>query len=90
MVQLDWNNLGFVLASEHRKKVLLVIANNPQTPKEIATKTGLYLSHVSKTLKELREKGLVELLSPSLRRGRIFSITPIGKELALVLKERIQ
>jgi predicted transcriptional regulator len=76
----DWNAYGFVIASEYRKKVILALAERPRTPKDIARITGLYLSHVSNTLTELREKKLVELLSPTLRRGKIFGITDRGQQ----------
>ena len=87
MVTLDWDAYGFVLASEYRKKVILAIADEPRTPKDIARMTGMYLSHVSNTLKELRDRKLIELLSPSLRRGQIYGLTSQGRQVFEKLKQ---
>ena len=78
----NWEKLGFVLAGKYRSHVVEVLKEGPRTPKKISQQTGLYLSHVSKTLKELVNAGLVECLTPNLRRGRIYGLTSIGTEIA--------
>lgn len=35
---------------------------------------------MSKTLKELRTKGLIECLTPSRKKARLYSITKLGSE----------
>ena len=79
---MQWKMLGYVLASKYRQKVILALIKGERTPREIADSTGLYLSHVSSTLSELENKGLVKCLTPDLRRGKLFRLTEMGKKIA--------
>jgi len=76
-----WEKLGYLIAGKYRAKVMACLSERPMTPKQISEKTGLYLSHVSLTLKELMKIGLVESLTPGLRRGRLYGLTKNGKEI---------
>jgi len=78
-----WELVSFVSRSEQRKKILSVLIE-PITPSDIAKKTSLYSTHVSRALKEFIEKGLVECLTPKERIGKFYQITKLGKE---VLKQ---
>ena len=51
----------FVLASAWRMKLLFHLVLRPRTPTELAELENKHLSHVSRTLGELRRHGLVEL-----------------------------
>ena len=73
--------LGFVLASEHRKKVMLALQDRPSTPSVISEKTKIYPSHISNTLSELVEKKLVVCLTPKLKKGRLYELTANGKKI---------
>jgi predicted transcriptional regulator len=77
---------GFVVASEYRKKVIRALAT-PKTPKQISAQTGLHLSHVSKVLVELMNKGMVRCVNPDMRKGRIYELTELGKWIARKLTE---
>jgi len=83
---MDWEKYGQVISSQYRQKVILDLLSGPMNPKQIATETSLYLSHVSKTLKELAALDLVDCLTPALRRGRIYRLTSEGEEIARYLK----
>ena len=85
---MKWEKLGYVLASRYRQDIMLILTEGEKTPKEIADKTGLYLSHVSSTLSELERQGLVICLTPKLRRGRLFGLTKSGKRIAKELQKR--
>jgi len=85
---MDWKKLGYVVASKYRIRIVLSLAEKPKTPKEIAQELGLYISHVSSTLSDLSGEGIVKCLNPSQRRGKMFSLTDIGKELGKELKNR--
>lgn len=73
--------LGFVLASEYRKKVMIVLQNKPTTPSIISDETKIYPSHISNTLSELVEKKLVVCLTPKLKKGRLYELTVNGKKI---------
>jgi DNA-binding MarR family transcriptional regulator len=50
------------------------------SPSDLETQTGIDISHVSTTLKGLREAGLAELLvDESTRKGKLHGITEEGE-----------
>ena len=73
--------IGYLLASEYRKKVMNSLKDSAFTPGTISKKTELHLSHVSLTLKQLVEKKLVICLTPKLKKGRLYDLTKTGKDL---------
>ena len=79
---LDWNKYGFVQASKYRTKIVESLSRSPKTPSQITKETGLFKTHVSTVLKELVTEGIVECLTPNLRRGRIYGLTKDGKLIA--------
>ena len=77
----DWDVVGYVISSDHRTLVLGRLAEGPATPTQIASDVELSVTHVSRALKSLRERDLVELLVPEERRkGRVYGITEQGQE----------
>ena len=85
---MDWKILGYLAASKYRMKIIQSLVDKPKTPKELARELGLYISHVSSTLSDLSEKGIIECLNPSQKKGRFFTLTDIGKELEKELRNR--
>lgn len=77
----DWDVIGYVISSEHRTLVLQRLAEGPATPTRIAESVDLSVTHVSRALQSLRDRGLVELLVPETRRkGRVYGITSEGRD----------
>jgi DNA-binding MarR family transcriptional regulator len=81
---IDWDALGFVAASDYRCAVVAALdADGPATPTTLADRTDLELTHVSRTLTELRDRDVVELLVPEERtKGRIYGLTDSGETIA--------
>jgi len=71
-------SVGFVIASEYRKRILRALEKSTMTPSQIAEVTELNRPHVSRFLRELKEAGLVRCDAPDLRKGRLYSITEQG------------
>lgn len=77
----EWDEIGFVISSDYRVMSLQRLAEGPATPSQIATDADIGIAHVSRALKGLRERGLVELLVPEDRKkGRVYGVTSEGKE----------
>jgi len=77
-----WSDFSFVASSSYREKVLRSLEERPKLPKELARETDLRLGHVSRALRELRDRGLVECLTPEAKaRGRLYGILPSGSTL---------
>ena len=51
-----------------------------KTPSEMSKLTEIRLNHISKSLKELKENGLVECLNEESRKGRLYKLTKLGVE----------
>jgi predicted transcriptional regulator len=83
---MDWTKYGFVVSSSYRQKVVLSLKRYPKTPKQVSSELKLHLSHVSLTIKELCEIGIVENLTPELRKGKVYQLTTAGEEIAKALE----
>lgn len=83
----DWEDIGFVISSQYRVAVLRHLSGGPATPSGIAEEASVSISHISRALHSLRDRGLVELLVPEDRKkGRIYGLTEGGES----VWERIQ
>jgi len=74
-----WVEYAFVIRSEVRKKIIITLSNKPLTPTQIADETELNLSQVSRNLKKLSERGLVELINPEEKKGRLYRLVEKGR-----------
>ncbi|MHC1680778.1 MAG: winged helix-turn-helix domain-containing protein [Methanomassiliicoccales archaeon] len=63
-----------------RRNTLEALEKGPRTPSSIAQSTGEYLTHVSRALKEMVDRGLVECMTPEQSKNRIYRITDNGRE----------
>lgn len=81
---VDWDALSFVAASDYRCAVVAALdVGGPAIPTTIGQRTDLELTHVSRTLSELRERDIVKLLVPEERsKGRVYGLTDAGATLA--------
>lgn len=76
----DWGIVGYVVSSKYRVLVLQRLDESAAPPSTIAGDTDCTVSHISRALQELRERGLVDLLVPEERKkGRIYGITEEGR-----------
>lgn len=78
----DWDEVGYVISSTYRIKVLQRLAESAAPTSKIAEDIDCANSHVSRALNDLRERDLVDLLVPeSRKKGRIYGITDRGREI---------
>lgn len=73
--------LEFVKRSMYRQNVLKSLEDNVLMPKEIAERSNIKTNHVSKVLAELKSKGLIEIINPEVRKGRLYRLTNLGDEI---------
>lgn len=81
MVVMDNKTLEYVQRSKYRQNVLKALENDVLMSKEIAKRSDIKTNHVSKVLSELKNKGLVELINPEARKGRLYRLTDHGKDI---------
>lgn len=70
--------LGYIKASNYRKKIIKSLQDKKLTPIELAKETDIPLSHISNTLANLLEKDVVVCLTPKLKKGRLYELTKKG------------
>jgi predicted transcriptional regulator len=67
--------------SNYRTKILEVLSKyNYLTPSELSTKTEIRLNHISNFLRDLKDNKLVHCLNDDDKRGRLYQITKLGKD----------
>ena len=72
--------LSLVKASQYRWKILKTIGDGIKMPSEIAKEVKIRLNHVSMFLKDLKKNGLVECLNEGSKKGRLYQLTKLGKD----------
>ena len=81
-----WELVSF--AKAHLRQACLESLNKgPKTPVAIAKASKEDLPHVSRALIELAAKGIVECLTPTASKNRIYRITSKGQEVLSKLQE---
>ncbi len=80
MRESNWNVVGFIVRSKHRK-IILELLDKPKTPTKIKEETKLHFNSVSRAIIELEKKGLIKCLNPTQKLSRFYQITKRGKEI---------
>ena len=86
MKKNDWNDIGFIVRSKHRQRILKLL-ENPKTPSKISKELNINKTHISKTLKELLSKKTIICLTPKANKGKLYIISNYGKE---ILRESLK
>jgi DNA-binding MarR family transcriptional regulator len=92
-----WEECSFIISSSYRKKVLDSLKEGPKTVHELSWTLGIKPPNISKTLRELEAKGLIEGLTSRGKKGRLYAMTQKGKRVwlsvpravGLLLEEKI-
>lgn len=84
---MDWEIISYIMASKYRKSILQLFSEFSSIyPTMIKKKTKLRIEHISKILKEFMEKKIIVCLTPNAKKGKMFEITPLGKEIIAYIK----
>ena len=78
---MNWSDIGYIKASKNRIRVFQLLAKGEKTPKELQKDLGLHFSQISRALKELKEREIVECLNEDSRMGKIYALSEKGKEI---------
>jgi len=84
---MDWRDYGYVIASNYRVKVVTALLPHPKTPKQLSSETQIGMTHVSRTIRELAKRELVFCTNPQDLKGRVFSLTNNGREIAELIEK---
>ena len=72
---------GYVTASKYRSKVMKSLDGEVKMPSQIAKDTDILQNHMSATLRQLKERHLVECINPEVRKGRLYRLTDKGEKI---------
>lgn len=73
---------AYVVRSSYRERALITLHDNEvMTPKYIAKNCKIRANHISVTLRELKDNGLVVCINEEAKKGRLYKITPLGCEI---------
>ena len=81
-ILMDIKLISFVLRAKNRRTILSMLVKERLTPSQIMKRTNMYDSHISRTIKELVQIGLVECENAEERTFRFYSATKLGCEVA--------
>ncbi len=83
---MSWEDVSYVIGSKIRKAVLTEL-QKAKTPTILAKELHTSLANISRALRELQSKGLVECVTPKAKVGRIFLATTEGKAVTNKIRE---
>lgn len=80
-----WEEIGFIASSTYRKNVFIELNLGMKTPKELSEITKISKQNITRTLRELENKGLIECQNPEFRKGRLFEPTDMGRRIYAIM-----
>lgn len=85
----DWTVLSEVKRSAYRRSALeyLYKTGEPRTPTEIGKKIDVSMNHVSRALREMADRNLVEVINPDAAYDRRYRITDRGRRVLTKIRE---
>lgn len=82
----DYEDISRILASKHRKNVLLELSESARTPTELAEQFDEHQPTISRALSELKEMQLVK--STSQKQARLYWVPDEKQEIVEYIKNR--
>lgn len=82
---INWTLKGYILASRYRVAIMRALSKEPKTPKQLEKELNIKFSHISRALKELSDKGVVECLTPALHKQKYYGLTSLGEKYILII-----
>ena len=80
-----WEIIGYIKVSAIRMKILKSLKDSFMMPSEIARMTGYRTTQISNSLRDLKERKLVQCLNEDAKKGRIYQNTELGLMILKVL-----
>lgn len=76
---------AYVEISGYRTKVLRSCTLEGDIPTNLSKKSGIRVNHISKTLKELKNKNMVVCINEEAKKGRVYRLTQKGSRIKDIL-----
>lgn len=72
---------AYVEVSGYRTRVLKSCTLEGDIPTNLSKKSGIRTNHISKTLKELKSRGMVICINEDAKKGRVYRLTKKGDKI---------
>jgi predicted transcriptional regulator len=86
---MSWEDVSYVLRSKTRKAILAKLGT-PSTPTLLAQELHTSIPNISRALRELLSKKLIESLTPKERSGKLFVVSKHGRLVSSKVKEILE
>jgi predicted transcriptional regulator len=83
---MSWDDVSYVLRSKTRKAILTKL-DTPKTPTLLALELHTSTPNISRALRELLGRKLIESLTPKERSGKLFVASKHGRLVSSKVKE---
>ncbi|MEA4957817.1 hypothetical protein SDC9_46156 [bioreactor metagenome] len=80
------NEISFIKAGKYRSLIISDINDKFKTPTEISKSLKIPMRETSRALKELKDHDILEVLDETVKKGRLYKLTPKGFEILKILK----
>lgn len=75
-------NYGYIISSSYREKSVRSLNKGDKIPTDLAKDIGIRTNHVSKVLRELKNRDIVECINENKRKNRVYRLTEKGQDIA--------
>ncbi len=83
------DGLSYTRRSKNRTNLVLYLSYTVKMPSEIANHMNLRINQVSAILKDLKKENIVVCLNEQEKKGRLYKLTPKGKEIHEMIVKNI-
>ena len=77
---------SWVKISSYRNRVMIALGSKLKTPSTLSKESGIKTSHISNVLSELKTKELIVCINEEARKGRLYQVTDLGKQVMQKIK----
>ena len=78
--------ISYIKRSKNRLKVVYIIGDSFKMPSEIAEEMNLRINQISAILSDLKKENIVVCINEQEKTGRLYQLTPEGKEAYNMIK----
>ena len=78
--------ISYIKRSKNRLKVVYIIGDSFKMPSEIAEEMNLRINQISAILSDLKKENIVVCINEEEKTGRLYQLTPEGKEAYNIIK----
>ena len=78
--------ISYIKRSKNRLKVIYIIGDSFKMPSEIAEEMDLRINQISAILSDLKKENIVVCINEEEKTGRLYQLTPEGKEAYNMIK----